>query len=93
MTGELEPGLKATIDNMQQATANLANLTAKLESWASDNGSDMNAFIENGLGEVPALVEDARATLREVEKLMRDLRENPSKLVYKPKDDAVEVEQ
>ena len=93
MTVELEPGLKATIENMERATGNLANLTEKLESWASDNGSDINAFMEDGLGEVPALVADARATLREVEKLMRDLRENPSKLVYKPKDDAVEVEQ
>lgn len=93
MTAELEPGLKATIENMEQTTRKLADLTAKLESWASANGSDMNAFIEDGLGEVPALVEDARATLREVEKLMRDLRENPSMLVYKPQDDAVEVEQ
>ena len=93
MTGELEPGLKATVENMEQATRNLANLTAKLESWASENGSDLNAFIEDGLGEVPSLVADARATLREVEKLMRDLRENPSKLLYKPKDDAVDVEQ
>ena len=47
----------------------------------------------DGLGEVPALISDARETLREIDKLVMDLRENPSKLIYKPNEDAVDVEQ
>jgi len=48
--------------------------------------------MEDGLGQVPALVADARTTLREIEKLVKDLRENPSKLIYKPNEDSVDVE-
>jgi hypothetical protein len=53
----------------------------------------MNAFMEDGLGEFPALVNDARATLRELEKLVKELREDPSSLIYRPKDNAVDLEQ
>jgi len=52
----------------------------------------MNAFMEDGLGQFPALVSDARATLREVKKLVKDLREDPSKLIYQANEEAVEVE-
>ena len=53
----------------------------------------MNAFLEDGLGQVPALITDARTALREIEKLMNELRENPSRLMYKPNEDPVKVEQ
>ena len=51
----------------------------------------MNAFMEDGLGQVPALVSDARSTLREIEKLVKELREDPSAFIYKPQQDAVEL--
>ena len=92
MAGNLEPGIASTIDNLDKAAANLAKMTGRLESWVASNDSDMNAFMESGLGQVPALVKNARDTLREIEKLVKDLREDPSKLIYRPNDDAVEVE-
>ena len=90
--GNLEPGLSSTIKNLDKATASLATMTERLETWTAANDTDMNAFMEDGLGQVPALVADARATLREIEKLVKDLRKDPSKLVYKPNKDAVDVE-
>ena len=92
MAGELEPGLAASIKNLDQATADLANVTQRLDQWATVNDTEMNAFMEDGLGQVPALVTDARATLREIEKLMHELRENPSSLMYQPNEESVEVE-
>jgi len=92
LAGNLEPGLSSTIDNLDKATASLAKMTDRLEAWAAANDTDMNAFMEDGLGQVPALVTDARATLREIEKLVKDLREDPSKLVYKPNEGGVDVE-
>jgi phospholipid/cholesterol/gamma-HCH transport system substrate-binding protein len=92
MAGNLEPGLSSSLDNLDRATASLANMTERLESWTAANDSEMNAFMEDGLGQVPALVADARATLREIEKLVKDLREDPSRLVYKPNEDTVDVE-
>ena len=92
MAGELEPGLAASIENLDQATGDLARITQRLDQWASVNDIEMNAFMEDGLGQVPALVSDARAALREIEKLMNELRENPSSLMYQPNQESVEVE-
>jgi len=90
---KLEPDLLSTLTNLEQATLNLAEMTARLEAWTANNDTDMNAFMGDGLGQVPALITDARATLREIEKLVKDLREDPSKLIYKPNEEALEVEQ
>jgi phospholipid/cholesterol/gamma-HCH transport system substrate-binding protein len=87
----LEPGLESTVANLETATASLAEIGKKMEGWAKTNDSEMNAFMADGLGQVPALVADARATLREIEKLVKELREDPSKLIYQPKEDAVEL--
>jgi len=93
MTNEIRPGLSSTLDHLDQASANLAEMTKRLDTWTVNNDTDMNAFMEDGLGQVPALVSDARASLREIEKLIRDLREDPSALIYKPNEDAIDVEQ
>lgn len=93
MAANLEPGMSSTVANLDRATDNLEKMTARLAAWTAENDTDMNAFMEDGLGQVPALVTDARATLREIEKLVKDLREDPSKLIYKPNENAVHVEQ
>ena len=41
------------------------------------------------VSKVSALIEDARRTLREMEKLMADLRNDPDRLIYKTESDAV----
>ncbi|MDX2416468.1 MAG: MlaD family protein [Xanthomonadales bacterium] len=89
---KLEPGMESTLANLEQATASLAKMSARIETWTATNDKEMNAFMADGLGQFPALVSDARATLREVEKLVKDLREDPSKLIYQPQEDTVEVE-
>ncbi|MGB5486119.1 MAG: MlaD family protein [Lysobacterales bacterium] len=89
---KLEPGMESTLANLEQATASLAQMSARIETWTAANDKEMNAFMADGLGQFPALVSDARATLREVEKLVKDLREDPSKIIYQPQEDTVEVE-
>jgi phospholipid/cholesterol/gamma-HCH transport system substrate-binding protein len=93
MAANLEPGLASTVTNLDKATDNLEKITQRLAAWTAENDTDMNAFMGDGLGQVPALVTDARATLREIEKLAKDLREDPSILIYKPNEDVVDVEQ
>lgn len=92
-TRKIEPDLASTLANLEEATARLAVMSARMETWTATNDREMNAFMEDGLGEFPALVNDARATLRELEKLVKDLREDPSKLIRQPKENAVELEQ
>ncbi|MBT8072819.1 MAG: hypothetical protein HKP21_03835, partial [Xanthomonadales bacterium] len=85
----LEPGLVSTLENLEQTTGNLERMTARLEEWTASNDQDMNAFMGDGLGQVPALVEDTRETLREIRKLVRDLRKDPSQLIYQPNEETV----
>jgi len=93
MAETLEPDLESTLENLDLASASLAQMSARMESWTAANDTEMNAFMADGLGQLPALVSDARATLREIKKLVKDLREDPSKLIYQPEEAAVELEQ
>ena len=87
-----EPGLVATMTNLDQASANLANISARLDGWLTDNDRDVEQFISGGLGQMAVLITDTRNTIRELEKLLADLRANPSQLVYKPQSEPVVVE-
>ncbi len=86
---EIGPGLSATMQNIEQMSERLASLTSRLDQWAGENSSELEDFLNNGLGQVPELVSDARDALREMEKLLQELRNDPSSLVYKPVDDPV----
>lgn len=92
-TRKIEPDLASTLKNLEEATAKLAIMSSRIETWTATNDKEMNAFMEDGLGQFPALVNDARATLRELEKLVKDLQEDPSRLIRQPKENAVELEQ
>ncbi len=87
-----EPDLVATMTNLNQASTNLANISARLDGWLTDNDRDMQQFISGGLGQMAVLIADTRNTIRELEKLLADLRENPSQLVYEPQNEPAVVE-
>ncbi len=92
MAEKIDPGLDSTIANLDQATASLAKMSARMEGWTAANDDAMNAFMGEGLGQLPALIEDAQTTLREAKKLLQELRDDPSILIYQRKEDNVELE-
>lgn len=92
LVGQAQPGINSTLDNLDKASKNLADLTAKLDSWMQQNEGDLQRFVEDGLGEAPALISGARETLRELEKLVAKLKDDPSQLVYRPRGEALEIE-
>jgi phospholipid/cholesterol/gamma-HCH transport system substrate-binding protein len=92
ITTALRPGLSSTVANIEEMSNRLASLTVRLDTWAGENSEDMGNFLDGGLGQVPELVSDARETLRELQKLVRELRENPSSLVYEKTDDPVAID-
>ena len=93
MADDVQPDLNNVLTNLEQSTRNLAAMTARMEQWTENNDAQMDGFVGDGLGQFPALVSEARGTLREIQKLVKDLRANPSRLVYKNKQDSVEPEQ
>jgi len=93
LTASVRPGLASTVENIEDMSDRLASLTARLDAWSGASSADMEHFLDNGLGQVPDLVSDARDTLRELKKLVQDIRDNPSSLVYKQAEGAVAIEQ
>jgi hypothetical protein len=52
----------------------------------------MARFMEDGLGEAPELMASAARALRDLEKLMAELRDDPSQLVHRPPVEEREIE-
>ena len=92
MLGEMQPGIRSTIENLNRSSENLAALTGRFDALLREHEKDLGRFVEGGLGEAPALITDARKALRELEKLLQDLQDDPSQMIYRQADNSVEIE-
>jgi len=90
--GELKPGLNATVERASQSAENLASLTARMDALLQKHEDDMSEFLEEGLGSVPDLMSEAQAALRDLEKLVSELQDDPSQLIYRQADNSVEID-
>jgi len=89
---KLEPGLDSAIADLETTMGNLAQVSARLAAWTAANDDAMSAFMGDGLGQIPALVAEAHETLEEARKLIKELREDPSQLLYERPEDSVNTE-
>lgn len=92
MAEKLDPGLESAVANLETTMRNLAQISARMETWTTANDDAMSAFMGDGLGQFPALVAEAHNTLEEARKLIKELREEPSKLLYERQVDSVDPE-
>jgi phospholipid/cholesterol/gamma-HCH transport system substrate-binding protein len=90
--GELQPGLNSTIENASRSAENLASLTARMDALLLKHENDMSQFLEEGLGSVPELMDEAQNALRDLEKLVQELQDDPSQLIYRQADNSVEID-
>ncbi len=91
MISELQPGLNSTVANVNISSKNLASLTARVDSLVKQHENDISRFMEDGLGEAPALMKETRNALRDLEKLVMELQDDPSQLIYRQADNSVEI--
>ena len=91
ITDEAGPELLAASKNFRQSTEKLADVSARIDGWLAMNDAAVQDFLAQGVGETAALVSDAREAIREMEKLAAELRDNPSRFIYKPKQEPVVV--
>jgi len=87
------PQADTAIGNLEAASSELFDLSERLNALVARNQADVDAFASAGLGEVPGLVRDAREAARALEKLVAELREEPSRALYRPRNDAVPVKE
>lgn len=92
VVGELRPNLTATMAKLEQSSANLESLTGRFDKLMVQHEGDMSRFIEEGLGEAPELMRETRQTLRDLEKLAAELRDDPSQLIHRPPADSLEID-
>ena len=88
---EIKPDLSATLAHARQAAANAEQLSANLDLLIKNNEAEFEHFIDNGLGQAPEMIYELRSSLRELQKLLRQLQEDPSQLIHRPPNDALEV--
>ena len=87
------PTLLASISNIEQTTGQLASTAARLDAWTTSHDEDMRAFVGDGLGQIPALIEQSNTAIRELEKLLEQLRQEPASLVRERQSESIEWEQ
>jgi phospholipid/cholesterol/gamma-HCH transport system substrate-binding protein len=87
-----EPDLLAAIAQLDQTTASAARLSTQLEGWFDSNDEELDAFVADGLRELPRLVAETRRSLRGIDTLLASIRENPSQVIHRPQQNAVEVD-
>ena len=86
-----QPDFVATMAELRDASGKLAASSARLDLWLAHNDEEIDRFLGAGLGQAPALIAEARDTMRELEKLLSEIRDEPSQVIYKPQRDAVAV--
>lgn len=89
---DLQPGINSTVENVNRSSEHLASLTGRVDDLLRDHEKDISKFMEEGLAEAPALMNETRQALRDLEKLVQELQDDPSQLIYRQADNSVEIE-
>jgi len=76
--------LRATGDNLERATRGL-------DVFVDENRVQLSDFLRDGLPQIEALLRDSRAAAQEIRDLSRSLRDDPSRLLYRPAAAGVEI--
>jgi phospholipid/cholesterol/gamma-HCH transport system substrate-binding protein len=92
LVGQVQPELAATMANLNRSSENLVSLTGRVDDMLRRHEGDVESFMQEGLGEAPALLRESRAALRDLEKLMAELQDDPSQLIHRPPADALEMD-
>jgi phospholipid/cholesterol/gamma-HCH transport system substrate-binding protein len=87
----VQPELGTTMEHLSAASANVDSLTLRVDQLLAANEVEFEHFIDQGLGQVPDLIFDLRSTLRDLQKLLKQLSEDPSQLILRTPEDTLEV--
>jgi phospholipid/cholesterol/gamma-HCH transport system substrate-binding protein len=88
---ESGPEIIAAVHRVHAMADNLANATDQIQKLVDDNRQDLRSFTRNGLPELERLLREGRAAAEEIRELSSSLRENPSQLLYQPRQAGMEI--
>jgi phospholipid/cholesterol/gamma-HCH transport system substrate-binding protein len=85
------PEVVGSLQRVHVVADNLANATDQIQKLIGDNRQDLRSFTREGLPELERLLREGRAAAQELRELSSSLRENPSQLLYQPRQLGVEI--
>jgi phospholipid/cholesterol/gamma-HCH transport system substrate-binding protein len=85
------PEVVSALQRVNVVADNLANATGEIEKLIGDNRQDLRSFTRDGLPELERLLREGRAAAQELRELSSSLRENPSQLLYQPRQVGMEI--
>jgi phospholipid/cholesterol/gamma-HCH transport system substrate-binding protein len=91
MTEQSAPLVSQSVGKLSQASDNLLSASTKIDTLLSESAGGITQFAQQGLPEFESLLRETRATAEEVKELSRELREEPSSLLYEKKPRGIEV--
>jgi phospholipid/cholesterol/gamma-HCH transport system substrate-binding protein len=83
--------IKIAAVRLREAAENAANTTARLDRFMEANENNFDRFADQGLAELEQLVRDSRESVRAFEELSESLKQDPSRLIYRPAPSGVEI--
>jgi phospholipid/cholesterol/gamma-HCH transport system substrate-binding protein len=85
------PEVVSALQRVNVVAGNLANATDQVEKLIGDNRQDLRSFTRDGLPELQRLLREGRTAAEEIRELSSSLRENPSQLLYQPRQVGMEI--
>ena len=85
------PEVVGSLQRVHVVADNLAKATDQIEKLIGDNRQDLRSFTRDGLPELERLLREGRAAAQELRELSSSLRENPSQLLYQPRQVGMEI--
>ena len=87
----LGPDVARSVDRLRATAENVAAATARLDQIVAENRDDLRAFTRDGLPQLQQTLEQARAAAEEARALAHRIKEDPSRILYQPKNHGVEI--
>lgn len=99
LSDSLPAQLQATLSQVEQTLKQLEttlvltepDILATLQSLKKSSAR-LDQFMDASLAQTPDLIAETRETLRELEKLLSELRDDPSQVIHRPQSDPVVVQ-
>ena len=78
--------------DLKATSANLSAASSRVDGWLERNEASVERLLGEGLDDVTGLVADLRQAAEQLNRLSVRLREDPSRLIYRPAQDPVVAE-
>ncbi|MFU8815247.1 MAG: MlaD family protein [Pseudomonadales bacterium] len=88
---EMGPHLEGGAEQFAATLRSAEEVAAALQQWLQRHEAPLDEFVERGLGQAGEVMDDLQRALRELERLGRRLREDPSRVIYGDAEDAIEL--